>query len=260
MSITTIRVVAGDAGCGKTTWISQQISTITAKEIKNILYFCPGTGNLPIDQIRLIADFPQIEVFKDGQEIEFIQKIMSANAVFMELPSYLELNAIAQILDNLSYRKVAVISPQIKDSEYHMWAEEIVPGAAVNTSIIPTKLWRVPTQGQVIDEDSLSEFWYEVTNGAYGQVIRAKGIFDVADGRQIYSDFVNGVRSVDFLELDLPRHLEGRPQRFSGVEVLGTDLDEAAMRQTLEDCCLADAAISQYQEQVKQILLEDLVE
>ncbi|NJL61003.1 MAG: GTP-binding protein [Methylacidiphilales bacterium] len=257
MTIPIITVVAGLAGCGKTTWISQQISHANAG---NILYFSPGTGNLPIDQARLAADFPHIQVFKDGQEIEFIQQMILANAVFIELGAYLELDAVEQILDDLPYQKVAVISPQEKISEYQIWAQDIVRGAMINTNINPTKLWRVPTQGQVIDEESLREFWYELTQGAYGQVIRAKGIFDVADGRQIYGDFVAGVPSVDFLELDLPRHLEGRPQRFSGIEVLGEDLDEVVMRQTLVDCCLLDAAIGQYQQQVKQILLEGSVE
>jgi hypothetical protein len=257
MTIPIITVVAGLAGCGKTTWISQQISHTTTE---NILYFSPGTGNLPIDQTCLAADFPHIKVFKDGEEIEFIQQMISADAVFIELGSYLELEAIAQIIDDFPYRKVAVISPQQKDSEYQSWAEQIVRGATINTSSIPTKLWRVPTQGQVIDEESLGEFWYEITQGAYGQVTRAKGIFDVADGRQIYGDFVAGIPSANFLELDVPRHLEGRPQRFSGMEVLGKDLDEVIMRQTLGDCCLLDAVISQYQQQVKQILLEGSVE
>jgi G3E family GTPase len=114
----------------------------------------------------------------------------------------------------------------------------------------------VCTTGQVIDENSLEDFWYEITHGAYGEVIRAKGIFDVNDGRSIYCDFVAGVPQTGFLELDLPRYLEGRPQRFSGLEISGKNLDEPALKSTLSDCCLSDYLISQYQQQVKQILLE----
>ena len=117
-------------------------------------------------------------------------------------------------------------------------------------------IWRVCTTGQVIDENSLEDFWYEITHGAYGEVVRAKGIFDVNDGRSIYCDFVAGVPQTEFLELDLPRYLEGRPQRFSGLEISGTNLDEPALKSTLSDCCLSDYLISQYQQQVKQILLE----
>jgi G3E family GTPase len=152
------------------------------------------------------------------------------------------------------------LPPHLKDSEYHTWADKIVNGADIDTSITQTQLWRAPTSGQVIDEDSLQEFWYEITHDAYGTVTRAKGIFDVADGRSLYADFVEGVPATDFLELDLPRHLEGRPQRFSGIEIWGKNLDELAIRQTLQDCYLSETAIAQYQEQVKQILIEEIVQ
>lgn len=248
-----ITVVAGSSGVGKTTWICQQIQNVTS--VEKLIYFSPGIGTVPIDQTRIATEFPGIQVFGDGQEIEFLNQIPQAGAVYIEWGFYLELGAIAQILDNLTYRAVAVLPPHLKDSEYHAWANEIVRGAPTQTSTAET-LWRAASNGQVIDENSLEEFWYEITHGAYGIVTRAKGIFDVNDGRSLYCDFVAGIPQTDFLELDLPRHLEGRPQRFSGLEVVGKNLDEAALRQTLSDCCLSDAAILQYQRQVKEILLE----
>ncbi|MFH7030627.1 MAG: GTP-binding protein [Heteroscytonema crispum UTEX LB 1556] len=263
MSVPNITVVAGLAGCGKTTWICQEISCRDAKfrvGDESILYFSPGTGNVPIDQTRLAAEFPEVKVFNDGQEVEFLNQLATANAVYIELGFYLELGAVSQLLDNLPYRAIAILPKKLKNSEYHFWTQEILVGAPVDTSIIQNQLWRAPTSGQVLDEDSLHEFWYEITQGAYGKVTRAKGIFDVADGRVLYGDFVAGVPSTDFLELNLPRHLEGRPQRFSGMEVSGQNLDEVAMKQTLQDCCLSESAIWQYQQQVKQILLEEKIE
>ncbi|MBE9007723.1 GTP-binding protein [Fortiea sp. LEGE XX443] len=253
MAIPNIIVVAGSSGAGKTTWICQQIQNITS--VEKLIYFTPGNGNVPIDQTRIATEFPGMQVFGDGQEVEFFNQIPQVDAVYIELGFYLELGAIAQILDNLTYRAIAVLPPDCKDSEYHAWANEIVHGAPSQTSTTKT-LWRVASNGQVIDENSLEEFWYEITHDAYGIVTRAKGIFDVNDGRSLYCDFVAGVPQTDFLELDLPRHLEGRPQRFSGLEVVGKNLDETVLKQTLSDCCLSDAAIVQYQQQVKEILLE----
>ncbi|PSB51837.1 GTPase, G3E family protein, partial [filamentous cyanobacterium Phorm 6] len=46
MSHPTITAVAGPPGSGKTTWIRQQL----AAETLPVLYLCPGTGNVPIDQ------------------------------------------------------------------------------------------------------------------------------------------------------------------------------------------------------------------
>lgn len=254
MSIPIITVVAGPTGSGKTTWICQQIRDIA--DLEKVIYFSPGTGNVPIDQNRIATEFPGIQVFGDGQEIEFVQQIPYSDAVYIEVGFYLQLEAIAFVLDNLTYRAIAVLPPQLQNSEYHTWAQKIIQGAPALTNTVEN-LWRAASNGQVIDENSLEEFWYEITHGAYGIVTRAKGIFDVNDGRSLYGDFVAGVPQTDFLELDLPRYLEGRPQRFSGLEVVGTNLDEAALRQTLSDSCLSDLAILQYQQQVKEILLQE---
>jgi hypothetical protein len=258
MNVPMINVVAGPSGCGKTTWIVQQMQNTASGE--NVIYFSPGTGKVPIDQTRLATEFPEVKVFGDGEEVAFVNQLTAAATVYIELGFYLQLSAIQQILDNLSYCAVAVVPPHLKDSEYHEWSQKIVTGAPIDTTMTQTQLWRSPTSGQVIDEDSLQEFWYEVTHGAYGEVGRAKGIFDVADGRSLYADFVAGVPTTDFLELDVPRYLEGRPQRFSGMEIFGQNLDESAIRQTLEDCYLSELAIAQYQEQVKQILTEETIQ
>ncbi|MUG94527.1 GTP-binding protein [Scytonema sp. UIC 10036] len=262
MTTPRITVVAGPAGVGKTTWIYQHIATPDANDrvSEEVLYLCLGSGNIPIDQTYLKAELPHIKVFGDDRQVDFFNQLPKADAVYIELGSYLQLGVVAQVLDNLPYWKVALLPPQLtpKYSDWYSWAEAILPGAAIDTNTDTTHLWRVLTTGEVIDEDSLHEFWYEITHGAYGKVARAKGIFEVADGRSLYADFVSGVPSTEFLEFNLPRYLEGRPKRFSGIEVLGQNLDEAAMHQTLEDCCLSEVAIRQYQQQVKQILLEEI--
>ncbi|MCC5653321.1 GTP-binding protein [Nostoc sp. XA013] len=253
MSRPIITTIAGTSGAGKTTWICQQLRDMTA--VDKVIYFSPSTDTVPIDQNRIATEFSGMQVFGEGQEIEFLDQIPQSEAVYIELGFYFELGAVSQILDNLNYHAVAVLPPDLKNSEYHIWANEIVCGASAETITAKT-LWRAASSGQVIDENSLEEFWYEITHGGYGIVTRAKSIFDVNDGRSLYCDFVAGVPKTDFLELDLPRYLEGRPQRFSGLEVVGQNLDEAALRQTLSDCCLSEAAILQYQQQVKEILLE----
>ncbi|MBE9233448.1 GTP-binding protein [Cuspidothrix issatschenkoi LEGE 03284] len=253
MSLPIITVVAGLSGSGKTTWISQQIRDVPS--VEKVIYFCPGTGNVPIDQTKIATEFPNLKLFGDGQEIEFLYQIPTADSVYIELGSYLQLDSVSKILDHLTYHAIAVIPPELKNSEYNHWANEIIYGAPA-PMIIGENLWRVGTTGQVIDENSLEEFWYEVTHGAYGTVIRAKAIFDVNDGRSLYCDFLNGVPEIGFLELDLPRHLQGRPRRFSGIEIVGKNLDETALKSTLSDCCLSESLIFQYQQQVQQILLE----
>ncbi len=59
MSVPIITIVADPAGCGKTTWICQRMSNTASSE--NVIYFSPGTGNVPIDQIRVAAEFPELK-------------------------------------------------------------------------------------------------------------------------------------------------------------------------------------------------------
>jgi G3E family GTPase len=85
-------------------------------------------------------------------------------------------------------------------------------------------------------------------------VQRAKGIFDLADGRAFHFNFVAGLPQTETTELKLPRWLKGRPDRFSGIEVVGENLDQSAIAQALEDCCLEDRAIAYYQQQIRDSL------
>lgn len=267
MTTPKITVVAGTLGSGKTTWIFQQLASNNHKFPYNkTLYYSSGTGKLPIDQTHIAAECPGVTVFHDGEEVEFLNQINSAEAIYIEIGFDLELATINKILpNNQPYRAIAVLPPHLKDknSAFHQWASEIISGAEVHDTIYidnSTQIWRVPLSGEVIDEDSLVEFWYEVTNGAYGNVTRAKGIFDVNDGRSLYTEYVAGLPPTGLFELDLTRNLEGRPKRFSGIEVVGSNLDEVTLKQTLQDCLLSEAAIGQYQEQVKQVLSEGIEE
>lgn len=106
-------------------------------------------------------------------------------------------------------------------------------------------------RGKILDGDSLETFWHELTHGAYGELQRAKGIFELVDGRALLLNYRAGYAAVEPLELALPRWLDGPPDRFSGLEVVGTQLDQPSIVQTLTDCCLEDAAIAYYQAQIR---------
>jgi hypothetical protein len=63
MSKPSIIAVAGAAGVGKTTWITQQLS----QPGDSLGYFCPKTEATPIDSAHLTTEFPQLVVFTDEQ-------------------------------------------------------------------------------------------------------------------------------------------------------------------------------------------------
>lgn len=276
-------LVAGPPGIGKTTWIRQQIAAAG----QPAGYLNLGAGAMSLDGIYLAAELPNLFLWEEADLLDWEIDERSC-PLFVELgfqidPSTLSLPRVA------ACRRVAVLPPAATQTEWHDWAEEVVVGgmgvslpAVVSSEAQVLDLWRSPLTGQVFDPASLDTAWFELTHGAYGKVLRAKGLFDVADGRAFYFNFVNVTAAptatsspspspssdspatdlpatglpatpptTDYTELDLPRWLEGRPTRLSGIEVLGIGLDQGAIAQTLKDCCLDDQAIAYYQQQLK---------
>jgi hypothetical protein len=247
-----ITAVTGPPGAGKTTWICQQLAQASATG----LYLCL-TNDMSIDRTYIATEFPQVQILVAEKRFQLPSQLNSGDRAYIELGFHLDLATISQLLDTSNCHRIAIVPPGSADSEWHDWADEIVIGVPAQTVVASPQLWRSPLQGNVLDFNSLEVFWYELIQGAYGKATRAKGIFDITDGQSIYGDFVMSLPPRDFAPLNLSRWLEGRPQRFSGLEVWGQNLDEAAIAQTLKDCCLSSAEIHYYQQQIQQLLLEE---
>ncbi len=252
MNKSSVIAVAGAAGVGKTTWITQQLSIASGQS----LYFCPKTDDTPIDSTHLATDFPQLAVLADEQAAQ-LQRLDANTTVYIEVGFHLSLKTAESLLTGLNVQKIAIVIPDSLNTEWHHWADTIEIGQALSPTI-SQDLWRSNLTSQVLDPASLDVLWYELTNGAYGSVQRVKGIYDLADGRSFYFDFVAGQES-NYQELNLPPWLKGRPRRFSGMEVIGVNLDRDAIGDTLRDCCLSAEAIAYYQEQNKQSLMEQVL-
>ena len=67
-----------------------------------------------------------------------------------------------------------------------------------------------------------------------------------------------GKSELEFKPLNLPRWLNGKPDRKSGFEIVGSNLDKSEIVQTIEDCCVPESAINYYQQQVKESLATEL--
>ena len=153
---------------------------------------------------------------------------------------------------------MAIVPPELAQltaqSEWHSWANELVAGNNIQVPG-PTALpdfWRMSLTGQVFDPPSLEVLLTEITGGAYGPAIRLKGIFELPDGQAFYIDFVEELEGIEYTELKLARSLKGRPTRLSGLEVVGYDLQQKAIAETLQASCLSDELLAQYQRQYRQ--------
>ncbi|NJK39969.1 MAG: GTP-binding protein [Oscillatoriales cyanobacterium RM2_1_1] len=252
-----ITAVTGLTGVGKTHWIREQV----AQSEQPVCYFKPDSA-VPIDSLNLATEFPHAQVLHPGEEEQLLALAETDRQIYLELPWHLDLVSMEPLLQRLSCRRVAIAPTEVAGSEWQTWANEIVVGnAAAGETLV--QLHRQPDNlqihqglltGEIIDWASLSVFWFELIQGAYGKVIRAKGIFDIVSGESIYGDFVYGTVNPEFLALDLPRWLEGRPERLSGFEIVGCNLDKTGISQTLKQCCVPESHIEYYQQQVKQSL------
>lgn len=244
-----IIAVASPPGAGKTHWICQQI----AQTNKPVGYFSPQTDSLPIDTIYLQSEYPQLKIYQTGEEAALLTEA-DQSLIFLEIPWYLDLSGIEPLLKTLNSHRVAIISPDANNTEFTTWADEIVSGNQITKLTTSLQIHRGVLTGEILDFDSLATFWLELTQGAYGEVVRAKGMFDLEDGQIYYGDFMPNQPELEFQPLNLPRWLDGRPVRKSGFEIVGNKLDQAEIAQTIKDCCIPESAISYYQQQVKESL------
>lgn len=257
MQSPNIILVAGFPGVGKTAWIQQQLNHTQSATYLNL-----GAGTVPIDATVLAAEVPGLVAISEEQLSEFLQLNANHSPIYIELGFQIDLASLILPVDSAHCQRVVVVPPDANQSEWAEWAEVFVVGADPSWQCDQPQIWRSLLTGQVLDPASLNTFWYELTHAAYGKLHRAKGIFDLADGRAMHFDFVAGLPNpdrpeTDRTELDLPLWITGRPDRFSGIEVIGEALDQRAIAQTLTDCCLDDAVIAYYQAQIREALGEE---
>ena len=116
------------------------------------------------------------------------------------------------------------------------------------------QIHRAQLTQEVLDFASLETFWQELVAGAYGDILRVKGIFNIMDGQCIYRDYLKNGLNFDFHPSEISLSLDGRPTHFSGLEIIGSNLDKQAIIDTISDFCLEDSAVYFYQQQVKESL------
>jgi hypothetical protein len=257
-----ITVITGSLASGKTYWIREQITKSTLP----VIYFSPHTESFPIDRIYLQSEFPHLSFLSVGEEYK-LQDLSNQNAIYIEIPWYLDLESSEPFLKLLNCHRVAIVAIDDQIEKWTVAVDEIVFSQVENRIKMDEWLNNPKNQchqgnlkGEILDFASLVTFWSELTQGAYGEVIRVKGIFDILDGQSIYGEFLKGFEREAFETLNLPLHLEGRPNRFSGIEIIGRNLDRSAIAATLGDCCLTDEAITYYQQQVKATLALEMEE
>ncbi len=105
--------------------------------------------------------------------------------------------------------------------------------------------------GEVWDPDSLNAFWFELVNGAYGDVYRAKALMNLPDGRSFYFNWMVSQQGSQFLPLNQLSAPNGRPSCVSELVVQGRDLNQEGIKSTINDCLISDDALEVQQQQLR---------
>lgn len=239
-------LVSGPAGSGKTHWIFQQLSQQTGVQV----YGAPSQDSWGLDSTYMeIKLSGKLQILNTGNLSE-IERWALQFPVYLELGFHLNLQALPAFSDRVSCYKIAVLPSGLALSEWHFWADDLVLGIGAMNPKMPSQIQKSDLTGEVFDPASLDLVWYELTQGAYGEVQRAKGIFNVVDGRSFWFSIVAGQESY-YEELNRPRCLDGRPEGLSGIEVFGQNLDTEAIASSLAASCLNDQLLSHYQAQYR---------
>ena len=107
--------------------------------------------------------------------------------------------------------------------------------------------WSQDLVGAVWDPNSLSSFWFELVNGAYGDVYRAKALMNLPDGRAFFCNWIVSQQNSQFLPLEAVAPPDGRPQRMSQLVVQGKALNPDGIQITIDDCLISNDVLELHQ-------------
>jgi hypothetical protein len=249
--MSNVFLVAGPSGVGKTHWIAQHLQQYPPSQA--IAYLNLGAGSFPLDASYLKTLHPKLDCLSDeNASVKLVEHQGAKNPIYIEVGFHIALDSL--VLPLVDCHNIVLVPPKSPENDWHHWpeADEVIVGVGTsNESIVNLQMQRALLSGEVFDPPSLDSFWQELIQGAYGSVERAKAIFNIADGQTFLFNFISGLEGSDYRPLDIPLCLDGRPHGFSGLEIVGEDLDGAGITETLQDCFVADEMLVQYQAYLK---------
>ena len=244
-------LVSGPPGCGKTTWVLK-----TLKQHQGPCAFLRLEGDRSegleqgvdsgIDPAWLKDQIPELIALQPSPSGEALQPEAPRTLIEVQQFRAPETHGLDGFAASIRERLDALnLQP---DQILHFGRDSVLP---THDTLEFTKLeaWHVNLQGKVWDPNSLSSFWFELVNGAYGDVYRAKGLMNLPDGRAFFCNWMVSQQESQFLPLNSVAPASGRPKRPSALVVQGKALDPGGIQSTIDDCLLSDdvLAMQQYQ-------------
>ncbi len=240
-----VLLVSGPPGCGKTSWIlSQLLDHRAARGYRRLEGFDlegrPQDLDGGLDRAFLLDQCPDLlDLATDppGPGLEAAASLALVELTLYQPPTgagsgVIDRRLVAQ-LDALGLRP---------DRHLHFGRDSDLPRQDT-LEFTALDSWSLDLATEVWDPASLNSFWFELVNGAYGDVYRAKALVNLPDGRGFLFNWVVSRSGTQFLPLEGIAPPHGRPARLSRLVVQGKGLDTAGLGATIADCLLSDAVL-----------------
>jgi len=242
-------LISGSPGCGKTNWI---LSRLKQHNNSSGYLRLPGfsenslehANSNEIDYVFLKDQIPQlIDLSESSDHLRTDQDNL---LLFIELPQFhlpkesglagIDRRIISQ-LENLKL---------LPDRYLHFGRDNELP-IEDSLNFEKIKSLSINLNETVWDPPSLNTFWFELVNGAYGDVYRAKALMNIIDGRFMLFNWIVSRNGSQFLHLNDFAPPKGRPQRISQLIIQGINLDFVSIQSTVNLCLVNDAVLQFHQ-------------
>ncbi|MCP9885073.1 ATPase [Synechococcus sp. ATX 2A4] len=243
--MTRVLLISGPPGCGKTSWILNQLQAhrgpcgylrlegFTAAELQQ----APDGG---IDRAFLVDQCPGLlDLAEPGENPASRPQDLLA---LIELPQWQAPPEAG--LAGIDPRLLPPLEAlQLLPQRHLSFGRDAELPAQDTLQFNALEAWSLDLTHSVWDPPSLNSFWFELVNGAYGEVYRAKALMNLPDGRSFFFNWIVSQEGTQFLPLERVAPPVGRPQRMSRLVVQGKHLDAAGIEATIADGLLSDAVL-----------------